>query len=44
MQRMFVILLIALGLLVLAAAAWTLQGVRWAVTGSRHRRPRTATA
>jgi hypothetical protein len=44
MQRMFVILLIALGLLVLAAAAWTLQGVRWAVTGSRRRRPRAATA
>jgi hypothetical protein len=44
MQRMFVILLIALGLLVLAAAAWTVQGVRWALTGSRHRRPRAATA
>ncbi len=44
MQRMLLILLIAFGLLVLAGAAWTLQGVRWAVTGSRHRRPRTATA
>jgi uncharacterized membrane protein YidH (DUF202 family) len=44
MQRLVVILLIALGLLVLAAAAWTVQGVRWALTGSRHRRPRTATA
>jgi hypothetical protein len=44
MQRMVVILLIALGLLVLAAAAWTLEGLRWALTGSRHRRPRPATA
>jgi hypothetical protein len=44
MQRMLVILLIALGLVVLAGAAWTVQGVRWALTGSRHRRPRAATA
>jgi hypothetical protein len=33
-----------LGLVLLAIAAWAVEGVRWALTGSRERRPRLATA
>jgi hypothetical protein len=38
------LIVLALGLVLLALAAWTVQGVRWAVTGSRARRPRLAPA
>ncbi len=38
------LILFALGLILLAFAAWTGQGARWAVTGSRTRRPRLAAA
>jgi hypothetical protein len=36
------LIIFLLGLVVLAVAAWTVEGVRWALTGSR--RPRLATA
>jgi hypothetical protein len=38
------LLAFALGLVLLAVAAWTVEGARWALTGSRTRRPRLAAA
>jgi hypothetical protein len=36
------LILFAVGLVLLAVAAWSVEGVRWTLTGSR--RPRLATA
>jgi hypothetical protein len=38
------LLAFALGLVLLAVAGWTVEGARWALTGSRSRRPRLAAA
>jgi hypothetical protein len=38
MKRRFWIVTIAFALLILALLGWTVEGVRWATTGSRHRR------
>lgn len=40
MKRRFWILTIALALLLLALLGWTVEGLRWAATGSR--RPRAS--
>jgi hypothetical protein len=42
MKRRAYLILFAVGLVLLAVAAWSVEGVRWALTGSR--RPRLATA
>ena len=42
MKRLFLITILALGILLLALAGWTVQGLRWARSGGR-RRPRRAT-
>jgi hypothetical protein len=39
MKRRFWILSIALALILLALLGWTVEGIRWATTGSRRRRP-----
>ena len=39
MKKRFWILVIALALLVLALLGWTVEGIRWATTGSHQRRP-----
>jgi hypothetical protein len=44
MNRWLAICLLAFGLLLLALGAWAVQGVRWTLTGSRHRRERLAPA
>ncbi|HSC90296.1 MAG TPA: hypothetical protein VLB86_01430 [Gaiellaceae bacterium] len=44
MKRRFWILSIALALLLLALLGWTVEGIRWATTGSRQRRPRLSPA
>jgi hypothetical protein len=44
MKRRFWITTIALALLVLALLGWTVEGMRWALTGSRQRRPRLSPA
>jgi hypothetical protein len=44
MKRRFFFAVVLLGLLLVAVAGWTVEGLRWAVTGSRARRPRYATA
>lgn len=44
MKKRFWILIIALALLVLALLGWTVEGIRWATTGSRQRRPSLAPA
>lgn len=44
MKRRFWILSIALALLLLALLGWTVEGIRWATTGSRQRRPSLAPA
>jgi len=44
MKPLLIIVAVALGLLLLACAAWAVQGMRWAFTGSRHRRRALATA
>jgi hypothetical protein len=44
MKRTLLIALLALGLIVLAVAAWTVQGIRWTLRGGRNRRERLATA
>ena len=44
MKRRFWILSIALVLLLLALLGWTVEGIRWATTGSRQRRPSLAPA
>jgi hypothetical protein len=38
------LLVFALALVLLAVAAWMVEGARWALTGSRTRRPRLAAA
>jgi hypothetical protein len=44
MKRTLLLILLALGLILLAAAAWAVQGLRWALGGGRDRRKRLATA
>jgi uncharacterized membrane protein len=44
MNRWLLICFLALGLLLLALGAWAVQGVRWTLTGSRHRRGRLSPA
>jgi hypothetical protein len=44
MKRTFLLALLALGLIVLAVGAWTIQGIRWTLRGGRNRRERLATA
>jgi len=44
MKRRFWITTIAIALLVLALLGWTVEGMRWATTGSRSRRPRLSPA
>ena len=44
MKRTLLIALLALGLILLAVGAWTLQGIRWTLRGGRNRRERLATA
>jgi hypothetical protein len=44
MKRRAFFLIILLGLLLVAVAGWTVEGLRWAFTGSRARRPRYAAA
>ncbi len=43
-KRWLLLTVIAFGLLLLALAGWAVQGVRWTLTGSRHRRGRLAAA
>lgn len=38
------LIVFALGLVLLALGAWAVDGLRWALTGSRTRRPRLAAA
>jgi hypothetical protein len=42
MKRRVYLIAFLLGLVLLAVGAWTFEGIRWAMTGSR--RPRLATA
>jgi hypothetical protein len=44
MKRTLLLILLALGLILLAAGAWAVQGLRWAFGGGRDRRERLATA
>jgi hypothetical protein len=44
MKRTLLLILLALGLILLAAGAWAVQGLRWALGGGRNRRERLATA
>jgi hypothetical protein len=44
MKRRAFFATIFLGLLLVAVAGWTVDGLRWAFTGSRAKRPRYATA
>jgi len=44
MKRRFWIITIALALLLLALLGWTMDGMRWALSGSRQRRPRLTPA
>jgi hypothetical protein len=44
MSRLLVLALVALALVLLAAGAWTVQGVRWALRPPTRRRLRTAAA
>jgi hypothetical protein len=44
MKRTLLIALLALGLIVLAVAGWTVQGIRWTLRGGRNRRERLAAA
>jgi hypothetical protein len=44
MKRTVLIALLALGLILLAVGAWTIQGIRWVFGGGRNRRERLATA
>jgi hypothetical protein len=44
MKRTLLISLLALGLILLAVGAWTLQGIRWTLRGGRNRRERLVTA
>jgi hypothetical protein len=44
MKRTLLLILLALGLVLLAAAGWAVQGLRWTLRGGRDRRERLATA
>jgi uncharacterized membrane protein YidH (DUF202 family) len=44
MKRTLLLILLALGLILLAAGAWAFQGLRWTLSGGRDRRERLATA
>jgi hypothetical protein len=44
MKRTLLLILLALGLILLAAGAWAVQGLRWVLSGGRDRRERLATA
>jgi hypothetical protein len=44
MKRRATLIVFLLGLLLVAVAGWTVEGLRWAFTGSRSRRPRYAAA
>jgi hypothetical protein len=44
MKRTLLIALLALGLILLAVGAWTVQGIRWTLRGGRNRRERLVTA
>jgi hypothetical protein len=44
MKRTLLLILLALGLLLLAAGGWAVQGLRWTLGGGRDRRERLATA
>ena len=44
MKRTVLLILLALGLIMLAVGGWAIQGLRWAMGGSRDRRERLATA
>jgi hypothetical protein len=44
MKRLVLISALAFALLLLAVGAWTVQGVRWVLTGSSRPRRRLATA
>jgi hypothetical protein len=44
MKRTLLIGIVALGLILLALAGWTVQGIRWTLRGGRDRRERLATA
>jgi hypothetical protein len=38
MKRRLLFVVIAAGLVILAVGGWTVEGARWALTGSRRRR------
>lgn len=44
MKRYLLLIVLALGLLLLALAGWTAQGLRWALSGRRRRRGRLVPA
>jgi hypothetical protein len=44
MNRHLLLILLAFGLLLLALAGWTVQGLRWTVSGRRRRRGRLVPA
>jgi hypothetical protein len=44
MKRTLLLILLAVGLILLAAAGWAVQGLRWALGRGRDRRERLATA
>jgi hypothetical protein len=44
MKGRALLLAFALGLVLIAVAGWAVEGARWALTGSRTRRPRLAAA
>jgi hypothetical protein len=44
MKRRAYLVVLLLGLLLVAVAGWTVEGLRWAFTGSRTGRPRYAAA
>ncbi len=44
MNRYFLLALLAFGLLMLALAGWTVQGLRWTLSGRRRRRGRLVPA
>ena len=44
MKRLVLLALLALGILLLALGGWTVQALRWTLTGGRRRRTRLAPA
>jgi uncharacterized membrane protein YidH (DUF202 family) len=44
MNRYLLLILVAFGLLMLALGAWTVQGLRWTISGRRRRRGRLVPA